>query len=114
MLFSKHLLKLAKVKRFRVQRSGLKNSQPAPIKGFCLHRFYGLGSNIGHRFFVGWVEHPDIYCWVSPPADQATCQPFLWYQRNPTKWPKIKPFPILKSFFTQWVMSGIPDLDHYS
>jgi hypothetical protein len=25
----------------------------------------GLGSNIGHRLFVGWVEHPDIFCWVS-------------------------------------------------
>ena len=24
-----------------------------------------LGSNIGHGFFVGWVEHPDIFCWVS-------------------------------------------------
>jgi hypothetical protein len=25
----------------------------------------GLGSNIGHDLFVGWVEHPDIFCWVS-------------------------------------------------
>jgi len=25
----------------------------------------GLGSNIGHGLFVGWVEHPDIFCWVS-------------------------------------------------
>jgi hypothetical protein len=24
-----------------------------------------LTSDIDHRFFVGWVEHPDIYCWVS-------------------------------------------------
>jgi len=24
-----------------------------------------LGSNIGHGLFVGWVEHPDIFCWVS-------------------------------------------------
>jgi hypothetical protein len=55
----------------------------------------GLGSNIGHGLFVGWVEHPDIFCWVSPPpADQPTCQPFLCYQRNPTKWPKIGPSPI--------------------
>jgi hypothetical protein len=22
----------------------------------------GLGSNIGHGLFVGWVEHPDIFC----------------------------------------------------
>jgi hypothetical protein len=26
---------------------------------------FGLGSNIGHGLFVGWVEHPDIFCWVS-------------------------------------------------
>jgi hypothetical protein len=25
----------------------------------------GLGSNIGHRLFVGWVEHLVIFCWVS-------------------------------------------------
>jgi len=25
----------------------------------------GLGSNIGRGLFVGWVEHPDIFCWVS-------------------------------------------------
>jgi len=25
----------------------------------------GLGSNIGHGLFVGWVEHLDIFCWVS-------------------------------------------------
>ena len=25
----------------------------------------GLGPNIGHGSFVGWVEHPDIFCWVS-------------------------------------------------
>jgi hypothetical protein len=28
-------------------------------------RNYGLGSNIGCGLFVGWVEHPDIFCWVS-------------------------------------------------
>jgi hypothetical protein len=27
--------------------------------------FFGLGSNIGHGLFVGWVENPDIFCWVS-------------------------------------------------
>ena len=27
--------------------------------------FFGLGSNIGRGLFVGWVEHPDIFCWVS-------------------------------------------------
>jgi hypothetical protein len=40
--------------------------------------------------------HPDIFCWVSPPpADQPICQPFFSHQRNPTKWPKIEPFPKL-------------------
>jgi hypothetical protein len=29
------------------------------------YRIMGLGSNIGHGLFVGWVEHPDIFCWVS-------------------------------------------------
>jgi hypothetical protein len=24
-----------------------------------------FGSNTGHGLFVGWVEHPDIFCWVS-------------------------------------------------
>jgi hypothetical protein len=25
----------------------------------------GLGSNIGHGLFVGWVEHLNFFCWVS-------------------------------------------------
>ena len=25
----------------------------------------GLGSNTGHGIFVGWVEQPDNFCWVS-------------------------------------------------
>jgi hypothetical protein len=25
----------------------------------------GLGANTDHRLFVGWVEHRDIFCWVS-------------------------------------------------
>ena len=28
-------------------------------------RFFGLDSNICHGLFVGWVEHPNIFCWVS-------------------------------------------------
>jgi len=28
-------------------------------------KFSEFGSNIGHGLFVGWVEHPDIFCWVS-------------------------------------------------
>jgi hypothetical protein len=30
-----------------------------------LQSFFRLGSNIGHGLFVGWVERPDILCWVS-------------------------------------------------
>ena len=30
-----------------------------------MHRHFGLGSNIGRGLFVGWVEHPNIFCWVS-------------------------------------------------
>jgi hypothetical protein len=26
---------------------------------------FGLGSKIGYGSFVGWVEHPDIFCWIS-------------------------------------------------
>jgi len=26
---------------------------------------FGFGSSIGRGLFVGWVEHPDIFCWVS-------------------------------------------------
>jgi hypothetical protein len=26
---------------------------------------FGFGANIGHGLIVGWVEHPDIFCWVS-------------------------------------------------
>jgi len=38
----------------------------------------GLGPNIGHGLFVGWVEHSDIFCWFPPPqADQPTYQPFF-------------------------------------
>ena len=35
---------------------------PEPVNGY---RILGLGSNIGHGLFVGWVWHPDIFCWVS-------------------------------------------------
>jgi hypothetical protein len=31
----------------------------------------GLGYKIGHGLFVGWVEPPDIFCWISP-AGQPT------------------------------------------
>jgi hypothetical protein len=45
----------------------------------------GVGSDISHRLFIGWVENPDIYCWVSPPPVQPAYQPFFCSQRNPTK-----------------------------
>jgi hypothetical protein len=63
--------------------------------GFWENGKVGLGSDIGHGLFVGWVEHLNLFCWVSP-ADQPTCQPFLCYQRNPTKWPKIGSFPLFQ------------------
>ena len=69
-------------------------------KGEMILKYRRLGSNIGHGLFVGWVEHPDIFCWVSPPqADQPTYQPFLCCQRNPTKLPKIELSPISDYFF---------------
>jgi hypothetical protein len=42
----------------------------------------GLGSNIGHGIFVeGWVDHPDIFSWVS--FLYPTYLPaFFCYQRN--------------------------------
>ena len=42
----------------------------------------GLGSNIGHGSFVGWVNLSFVGFRSST---QPTCQPFLCYQRNPTK-----------------------------
>ncbi len=30
-----------------------------------INRKKGLGSNIVHGLIVGWVEHSDIFCWVS-------------------------------------------------
>jgi hypothetical protein len=36
---------------------------PSKISGTIT--LFGLGSKIGHGLFVGWVEHPDIFCWVS-------------------------------------------------
>jgi hypothetical protein len=55
------------------------------------NNLFGLGSNIGHGLFVGWVEYPAFVGFRS--STQPTIQPFLFYQRNPTKWPKIEPSP---------------------
>jgi hypothetical protein len=41
---------------------GLKCGQFHRSKDF---RKVGLGSNIGHGLFVGWVEHSEIFCRVS-------------------------------------------------
>jgi hypothetical protein len=30
-----------------------------------MQRKSGLDYNIGHGLFVGWVEHPVVFCWVS-------------------------------------------------
>jgi hypothetical protein len=63
MLFSKQLHTIVMLQRFRVQRSGLKNSQPALTKEFCLHRFY-------NAFFTQWVmsgtPNLDQYSWQFP------------------------------------------------
>jgi hypothetical protein len=55
---------------------------------------FGLGSNIGLGLFVGWVEHPDIFCRVSPPpADQPTCQPFFLLLAKPNKMAEDRTVP---------------------
>jgi hypothetical protein len=52
-------------------------SSAGGIPGSCFIEKKCLGYNIGHGLFVGWVEHSDIFCWVSPPADQLAYQPFF-------------------------------------
>jgi hypothetical protein len=40
---------------------------------------FGLGSKTGHGLFVeGWVEHPDIFCWVSAPCGGPTYLPAIF------------------------------------
>jgi hypothetical protein len=59
------------------QRDGSKNKSHNLIQS--------TGPNFAHDLFLGWVEHPDIFGWVSP-AEQPAYQPFLFcYQRKPTK-----------------------------
>jgi hypothetical protein len=43
-----------------------------------------LGSNIGYGLFVGWVEYPDIFCWVSP-ADQPNLATIFVLSAKPNK-----------------------------
>ena len=51
--------------------AGLTNTKARGISTYLLKShhasegFFGVGSNIGHCLFVGWVEHLDIFCWVS-------------------------------------------------
>jgi hypothetical protein len=42
-----------------------RNSDFLRIHQSLVVREKGLGSDIGHGLFVGWVEHPDVFCWVS-------------------------------------------------
>jgi hypothetical protein len=58
---------------------------------------FGLGFKIGHGFFVGWVEHPDVLMSSVGfrSSTQPTCQPFFSCQQNPTKRPKIEPSPFI-------------------
>jgi hypothetical protein len=44
---------------------------------FNLLAIFRFGSNIGHGLFVGWVEHPDIFCWVSSPRTNLLAIHFL-------------------------------------
>jgi hypothetical protein len=65
-----------------------------PVFHHSIIPLFGLGSNIGHGLFVGWVEHPDIFCWVSPPpADQPKCQPFFMLSAKPNKMAKDRTVP---------------------
>jgi hypothetical protein len=47
----------------------------------------GFDSNTGHGLFVeGWVEHPDIFSWISPPlTDQPKGQQFFLLSAKPNK-----------------------------
>jgi hypothetical protein len=46
--------------------------------------FGGLGSNIGHGLFVGWVEHPDSLVGFRS-STQPTCQPFFLLSAKPNE-----------------------------
>jgi len=37
----------------------------------------GFGSIIRHGLFVGWVEHPGIFCWVSFPQPNLLTNHFF-------------------------------------
>jgi hypothetical protein len=58
----------------------------------------GLGTNIGRGLFVGWVEHPDIFCWVSflNPTFYEGCQ-VLFFIFFELAFPLDKPHLLLMS-----------------
>ena len=53
---------------------------------------FGPGSNIGHGLFVGWVESARRIGFLRQRTHLGASH-FYCCQRNPTKWPKIDPFP---------------------
>jgi hypothetical protein len=63
---------ITKVKRFRVQSSGLKNSQPTPIKGISLHVLITP--------FTQWVKSgiPDLDQCIMPFQEVVTFEPGTW------------------------------------
>ena len=63
---------------------------PSKISGTIT--LFGLGSKIGHGLFVGWVEHPDISCWVSflNPTYLSVSAIFV-LSAKPNKMAKIEP-----------------------
>jgi hypothetical protein len=52
----------------------------------------GLGSNIGHGLFVGWVEHPDIFCWVSF-LNPTYLPAIIWLSAKPNKMAEDRTIP---------------------
>jgi hypothetical protein len=58
--------------------------------------FGGLGSNIGHGLFVGWVESRRGGIGFLR-RTKLRASHFFCCQRNPTKWPKIEPSPFLRT-----------------
>ncbi len=54
---------------FQVSVFGYQVSEDNSVAGLkaasLIERKTGVGTNIGQSLFVGWVRHPDIFCWVS-------------------------------------------------
>jgi hypothetical protein len=69
------------VQRFQGFR-GSRGSEVQGFKGSGVQRFKVPFSSLDCISFVGFRS-----------STQPTIQPFLFYQRNPTRWPKIEPSP---------------------